>query len=153
MTKLFSVVETPILVFNNHALIIKNGCLVFRDESLEFRNGSSVFKHQKLVFKNHYPVFKHESFVLKNKSSVFKHKSSVLKNESLVFGNKSSVVQLVRSITINISNNSINLKTITMSDFIPRSDGNFNNWQKNLLVLVAENATLWEIPTARITDL
>lgn len=40
-----------------------------------------------------------------------------------------------------------------MSDFIPRSDGNFNNWQKNLLVLVAENSTLWEIPTTRITEL
>jgi hypothetical protein len=40
-----------------------------------------------------------------------------------------------------------------MSDYVPRSDGNFNNWQKNLLAIAAENFTNWSIPIERITDL
>jgi len=40
-----------------------------------------------------------------------------------------------------------------MSDYVPRSDGDFNNWQRNLLTIAAENATTWEIPATRITDL
>jgi hypothetical protein len=39
-----------------------------------------------------------------------------------------------------------------MSDYIPRSDGDFNNWQSNLLALSTENATAWEIPLPRIAE-
>ncbi len=39
-----------------------------------------------------------------------------------------------------------------MSDYVPRSDGDFNNWQSNLLALSTENATAWEIPLPRIAE-
>jgi hypothetical protein len=32
-----------------------------------------------------------------------------------------------------------------MSDYIPHSDADFNNWQSNLITIVGENITLWGI--------
>ena len=39
------------------------------------------------------------------------------------------------------------------NDFIPRSDAQFNEWQKNLVVNLKANAKAWGIPTGSITGL
>lgn len=38
------------------------------------------------------------------------------------------------------------------TDFIPRSDAQFNEWQANLFSYLKKNATAWGIPNATLTD-
>lgn len=40
-----------------------------------------------------------------------------------------------------------------MSDYVPRSDGDFDNWQNGLRSYVAENRETWEIPEVKVTEL
>lgn len=41
--------------------------------------------------------------------------------------------------------------TTSTKGYVPRSDADFNDWQKNLLAIVVANATAWGIPTPEMT--
>lgn len=45
------------------------------------------------------------------------------------------------------------LKFKIMSDYIPKTDAEFNVWQFNIIDIVSENATAWGIPAEEITSL